>query len=77
MLQIMQMRNKGKKSKKQRDAERFNETFKTNAMEYSYVETGQQVFDDDLDENMLDLTPDNKGKPNTQLNQLALKETFT
>ena len=59
------MRNKGKKSKKQRDAERFNENFKTNPMEYSFVETGQQVFEDDLDENMLDLTPDNKGKPNT------------
>lgn len=68
MLQIMQMRNKGKKTKKQLEAERFNETFKTNPMEYSYVETGQRVFDDDLDENMLDLTPDNKGKPNTQLN---------
>ena len=57
MLQMMMIRQKGNKSKKQENKERFAETFKANTADFSFVETGQEIFDDDIDERMLDLTP--------------------
>lgn len=68
MLQNMLLRNGGKKTKKQVQKERFGETFKTNAQDFSFVETGQEIIDEAIDENMLDLTPNSKGKSNTLQN---------
>ena len=39
--------------------------FKTSPVDFSFVETGQEVIEEGVDENLIDLTPDSAGKPKT------------
>ena len=63
------------KSTKAKKKERFKEHFKTNPYDFSFVETGQDVAEPNIDERMLDVTPNDHGKPNTMLNQLQKRQS--
>lgn len=76
MLQLMKLRQSGKK-KKVLKKERFGETLNAKVVDFSLAETGQETVAEDLDEKMIDLTPNSAGKPNTHLNQTMASGGFT
>ena len=57
MLQTMSLRGKKKKSKKEKTKERWGKNLHVHPAEFSFVETGQIIAEEDLDVNTLDLTP--------------------